>query len=243
VWSSLSDIIVKHNIYPQRYIELGHTLAGIPDWQPHIQKELCSWITIFFLEQSFWNLNEQYSLVLTNVFKFQARGYTFVGGGERALGLSLIALSQFWEDFDFAGSGYLYKCVAGLKCVCLTGLRNECIEYKGHREHTPLTPYFKKTFFAELASALNRVAIAAGKRVLQCSSNGCEETIPELKEIFQSITNIVEDITGKFLEPIALDRDTNYDEWRDLVNIQIDALEKAIGNMSISGGSAVVDRL
>jgi hypothetical protein len=125
----------------------------------------------------------------------------------------------------------------------LTGLRNECIEYKGHREHTPLTPYFKKTFFAPLASALNRVAIAAGKRVLQCSSNGCEETIPELKEIFQSITNIVEDITGKFLEPIALDRDTNYDEWRDLVNIQIDALEKAIGNMSISGGSAVVDRL
>jgi hypothetical protein len=83
VWSSLSDIIVKHKIYPQRYIELGHALAGIPDSQPHIQKELCSWITIFFLEQPFWNLNEQYSSVLTNVFKFQARGYTFVGGGER----------------------------------------------------------------------------------------------------------------------------------------------------------------
>jgi hypothetical protein len=78
---------------------------------------------------------------------------------------------------------------------------------------------------------------------LQGSSNGCEETIPELKEILQSLTNIIEDIAGKFLEPIALDQDTNYEELRDLVHIQIGALERAIGNMSISGGSAVVDRL
>ncbi|KAJ7745605.1 hypothetical protein DFH07DRAFT_977425 [Mycena maculata] len=239
LWSSLSNTVPKALCYTHitQYVELGHTLAGIPDWWPHIREELCSWIAIFFSDSDLyndtWQLSKKYSSVLTTVFEIDAGNYEFADDCERACGLSFIALSKFWEDFDFETYTNLLDCIKWLKCTCQVALRTG---YSGrwNIQEVPLTSRFKEAFSDHLCAALTHAAMAARQRIMEGSSNDSGEINPGIEE---SIANdILEEIARRIPKSTNPDPEEHGDQediysvrWQ--VQKKTDALEKA---MSVS---------
>ncbi|KAJ7794778.1 hypothetical protein B0H14DRAFT_119576 [Mycena olivaceomarginata] len=76
VWTFLLHLTPQQYNWINECILLGHMLSEIPDWQPHLEEELCSWITLFF--RSKWDLAEKYNSVLTNIWQPPSGGYAFI---------------------------------------------------------------------------------------------------------------------------------------------------------------------
>ncbi|KAK6977648.1 hypothetical protein R3P38DRAFT_2809923 [Favolaschia claudopus] len=132
VWALLSTVTVQHcrnrlhhnhdlgeqdwnwnEQYIWSYVDLAYTLSAIPGWQPHIQKELCSWIHIFaniwervsygpmnlshLHEQSQQRYNVVLKTMLTTHLSISTHSHL-----EEAIGLVCVALSESWASLDLA---------------------------------------------------------------------------------------------------------------------------------------------
>ncbi|KAJ7850644.1 hypothetical protein B0H14DRAFT_3137589 [Mycena olivaceomarginata] len=152
-------------VWVNECILLGHMLSEIPDWQHHLEEELCSWITLFF--GSKWDLAEKYNSVLTNIWQPPSGGYTFITPNEEALGLTYAALSGFWEGFDVSTlssieNHHLGYAVLGPKIYNEETWRTEQLES---------TQEFKAAFSVPLQNSLVKVVAVARDTIPSQSSN------------------------------------------------------------------------
>ncbi|KAJ7895510.1 hypothetical protein B0H14DRAFT_3125220 [Mycena olivaceomarginata] len=142
-WAALMHVCCNNLDLGEDAIRVGHLLAGIPDWYPHIQKELCSWITIYFGGKHNWDqdLVQKYNFVLATVWRTDPGDYQFSNASQRALGLTFLALKTLLKErFNFAPLSTLLKdhfnfdlfktilrdqfnCVTILHCINLVVLR------------------------------------------------------------------------------------------------------------------------
>ncbi|KAJ7850641.1 hypothetical protein B0H14DRAFT_3664228 [Mycena olivaceomarginata] len=165
-------------------ILLGHMLSEIPDWQPHLEEELCSWITLFF--DSKWDLAEKYNSVLTNIWHPPSGGYTFITPNEEALGLTYAALSGFWKDLMFlhyqaSKNHHLGYAVLGPKIYD---------EEAGWTEHTESTPEFKAAFSVPLQNSLVKV-VAVARDTISSQSSTMMVVIEGIAKILEDLVNTV----------------------------------------------------
>ncbi|KAJ7866070.1 hypothetical protein B0H14DRAFT_3595310 [Mycena olivaceomarginata] len=100
VWAALMHVCCNNLDLGEDAIRVGHLLAGIPDWYPHIQKELCSWITIYFGGKHNWDqdLVQKYNFVLATVWRTDPGDYQFSNASQRALGLTFLALKTLLKE-------------------------------------------------------------------------------------------------------------------------------------------------
>ncbi|KAK7031859.1 hypothetical protein R3P38DRAFT_2522550, partial [Favolaschia claudopus] len=117
VWALLSTFAVQQCRSLSRsiwnYVDLAYLLLAIPEWRPHIEKELCSWIHIFpdiWTMSIYDNVNmrklqkqyrENYNVVLKTIWVPHLSISTH-SHSEEAIALVCVALSEFWASFDLA---------------------------------------------------------------------------------------------------------------------------------------------
>jgi hypothetical protein len=240
VWSSLIHIASDNWDLARNSIRLGHTLASIPDWQPFIRQELCSWITVFFRWLAHWRRVKEYNSVLSQIWNPVPGEYEFIDDNEKALGLTFIALLKIWEDFDFAAADILNKFVQMLRCTNWAVLQwfHEKEEEQRRAYYTnsgpEITPRFITAFSIPLHDSLLRVL--ATIRMHTSTGNtpsDSEELSAEKMKAFDSIAQILENIANKM--PLSMSdveqeqRDWNY--WNQLQNqlqTEINELERSL---------------
>lgn len=139
------------------FIVLGHTLTCIPMWQPFIKEKLCSWIALFMYPDESWEVAEKYNSVLSQLWNPDPGEYVFIDESERALGLTFIALSNFWEDLNLIDSGAWDELVLMLRCTGWAVLRSSCDEFG---DSVSLAPPFFTAFSGPLHDSLARAGAA-----------------------------------------------------------------------------------
>jgi hypothetical protein len=162
VWSSLARFSLELQDYVQfttEFILRGWAIAIIPDWQPHVRRELCSWIAAFFRgeipRRPRWDLSKEYISVLKTVWVFTVGDYAFTEDEEEALGLSFVALTNLWDGFDFRSSGNFEHASAWLRC---TGYAIRSGYHTRHSGWTPISSSFQTGFGFPLARSLLRAS-------------------------------------------------------------------------------------
>ncbi|KAJ7106212.1 hypothetical protein C8R44DRAFT_327039 [Mycena epipterygia] len=230
VWPSLARVPIDINShsFTKNFIHLGYTLANIPDWHPHIHKELCSWITAFFKYEP-WDLAEKYNSVLSTIWNPDTGDYEFANNIEKALGLSFVALSNSWESFNFGMSDSLQESVKWLHCTSSMVMRTRYY----YREYpwllaTEMTPHFKTIFSVPLRNSLINAATAA-KEIVE---NSLKEVSHTRRAIFHTISKILEEMADKMPQSTDPKKDDEY--WwgqRYQFKEDIKQLEKSICDM------------
>lgn len=225
VWSSLTHFAASDYYCCTNFIDLGGTLASIPDWHPHIREELSSWITAFFLKDN-WDLAKTYNYVLSTICNLEVGGYEFI---EEAFGLSSVVLSKTWKDFDFTTSSNLSKSVSWLRCTTRVVLYADYNFYQNWvRVSKKHTPQFKASFFVPLRDSLIHAAMTA-QQVRENASSGLEDIPQQNMTIFKTVAKILEEIASKVPQPTDPEKDETY--WEELdhrFRRDIDVLEKSI---------------
>ncbi|KAJ7850659.1 hypothetical protein B0H14DRAFT_3137597 [Mycena olivaceomarginata] len=200
-------------------ILLGHILSEIPDWLPHLEEELCSWITLFF--GSKWDLAEKYNSVLTNIWQPPSGGYAFVTPNEEALGLTCAALSGFWEGFDVSTLSSIEKSPSWLRCTRLVVLCKGPEIYDEKRrwtEHTESTPEFKAAFSVPLQNSLVKVVAVARDTISSQSST--------MMVVIEGIAKILEDLVNTMAKPTDVEKD--WYNLREQFDAEINHLEESL---------------
>ncbi|KAJ7340587.1 hypothetical protein DFH08DRAFT_938517 [Mycena albidolilacea] len=221
VWSSLIHIASDNWEIARIFIRLGHTLASIPDWQPFIHQELCSWITLFFRGLAHWRLVKEYNSVLSQIWNPVSREYEFSDDNEKALGLTSIALLEIWEDLDFAAANILNKFVQMLRCTNWAVLQwfHEKDEEERDRAYftnsgPEITPRFITAFSITLHDSLVRVV--ATIRMHTSTGNtpsDSGELSAERRKAFDLIVQILENIVDKM--PLSMsDVEPEQRDWK-----------------------------
>ncbi|KAJ7794785.1 hypothetical protein B0H14DRAFT_119712 [Mycena olivaceomarginata] len=211
-------------------ILLGHMLSEIPDWQPHLDAELCSWITLFF--RSEWDLAEKYNSVLTNIWQPPSGGYAFVTPNEEALGLTCAALSGFWEGFDVSTLSSIEKSPSWLRCTRLVVLcRGPKIydEEAGWTELLESTPEFKAAFFVPLQNSLVKVVAVARDTISSQSST--------MMVVIEGIAKILEDLVNTVAKPTDVEKDLY--NLRKQFDAEINQLEESLRNIKSSASPVI----
>jgi hypothetical protein len=212
--------------------------VSIPDWQPFIYQELCSWITVFFRGLAHWRLVKEYNSVLSQIWNPAPSDYEFIDDSEKAFGLTFIALLKIWEDLDFAAANILTKVVQMLRCTNWAVL--QWFHEKDEEERTrayytssgpEITPRFIAAFSIPLRDSLLRVV--ATIRMHTSTGNipsDSEELSAERRKVFDSIAQILEKIANKMpLSMADVQRDWNY--WNQLQKqhqTEINELERSL---------------
>ncbi|KAF7345629.1 hypothetical protein MVEN_01582200 [Mycena venus] len=211
VWPSLTRLVENEGGLSENYLFLGHTLQEIPDWEPHLCPELCSWISIFFRAHE-WDLAYKYTAVLARLANPSTGGYTFADSAEEALGLTYTVLSNFWNTLDFSTPDSLQKSANWLDCSCLAVLRMGSEIYpvaKWEPRDVPTSAEFKEAFSSPLQESLFKAAAAAKRESLQSSSTGEGRAIA-----MEQLGSMLDDLAGKIPQPTDPDRDGKY--WSTL---------------------------
>ncbi|KAJ7794756.1 hypothetical protein B0H14DRAFT_3556383 [Mycena olivaceomarginata] len=199
-------------------ILLGHMLSEIPDWRPHLEEELCSWITLFF--DSKWDLAEKYNSVLTNIWHPPSGGYTFITPNEEALGLTYAALSGFWKDLMFLHYQASKNHHLGPKIYD---------EEAGGREHTESTPEFKAAFSVPLQNSLVKVVAVARDTISSQSST--------MMVVIEGIAKILEDLVNTVAKPTDVEKD--WDKLYEQFDAEINQLEESLQNIKLSASPVI----
>ncbi|KAJ7850639.1 hypothetical protein B0H14DRAFT_3664215 [Mycena olivaceomarginata] len=202
VWTFLIHWTLQQHdwVWDNECILLGHMLSEIPDWQPHVEEELCSWITLFF--GSKWDLAEKYNSVLTNIWQPPSGGYEFITPNEEALGLTYAALSGFWEGFDVSTLSSIEKSPSWLRCTGLVMLYEGPKIYNeegGWTEHIESTPEFKAAFSVPLQNSLVKVVAVARDTISSQSST--------MMVVIEGIAKILEDLVNTVAKPTDVEKD------------------------------------
>ncbi|KAJ7106006.1 hypothetical protein C8R44DRAFT_806367 [Mycena epipterygia] len=237
VWSSLTRVVLNEQYLTERYILNGYKLANTPDWQPHINGELTSWILIFHRNVSLEDL-EKYATVLCNIGKTDTGGYRFKDSEERVLGTSYAALNEVWMEFDFKASGSLEHVVLLLYCISAVVLQTRYGSVPiGWIEERPITIGFTMAFSGALRDCLMYAAQKARESITQNRESVLQKHVTERNEALEDISRILEGIAGKMsITATDLDQEDSY--WWSLrkgFDEKINMLEKSLQNMSVSG--------
>ncbi|KAF8170496.1 hypothetical protein K438DRAFT_211761 [Mycena galopus ATCC 62051] len=216
VWSSLMQHFVKKKAggMPDNLLELGNTLMGIPDWQSHIHKELCSLITICFQDVYFWGNYQSYNSILSSLSDSE----DVFPDQEKPLSLSLAALSTFWGSFGLSGSDCLHDCVQWLRSTCLVVLRDK---YLVNWSEQVSRDSVKAPFLPPLRSSLLNVATAARQKI----TNDSGDTRIGAKQDLEDIINILEHVATGITLPNPDEVPINYEQLREKVLKQIEDFE------------------
>jgi hypothetical protein len=172
VWSSLTNVSVELDDslqFRRQFIQTGHAIRKIPDWQPYIRNELCAWITAFFRGDTMtkppWDLAEEYGSVLGEICNLPITEYDFVDAGEKALALSLMAIQNFWDaSFNLTQSRWTARrlvAAAWLRCTSNVVAQTGYCDRDG--QWITIPPLFKALFNHPLATSLMRAADAIRK--------------------------------------------------------------------------------
>ncbi|KAJ7802139.1 hypothetical protein B0H14DRAFT_3884747 [Mycena olivaceomarginata] len=224
LWSSLTHAILLHSpedLLSAAYIEKGCELASISDWQPHIERELTSWILVFFRENTTWSFANKYTTVLCKFAETDTGQYIFNDEAEEAWGTSYAALNNIWKDFDFTTSGSLQEAVPWLYCLISVLLRTEyksLIWIPGR-----ITITFTITFSEPLHKSLTA---AAGRARESFTENNGAERMKALNDI----AGILEDIASK-MPMTAAHLEQTEDYWEALrkeFDEKIDTLKESL---------------
>ncbi|KAJ7850656.1 hypothetical protein B0H14DRAFT_841918 [Mycena olivaceomarginata] len=212
-------------VWNNECILLGHMLSEIPDWQPHLEEELCSWITLFF--DSKWDLAEKYNSVLTNIWQPPSGGYTFITPNEEALGLTYAALSGFWEGFDVSTLSSIEKSPSWLCCTRLVMLCKGPRIYNeetGWPEQIESTPEFKAAFSVPLQNSLVKVVAVARDTISSQSST--------MMVVIEGIAKVLEDLVNTVAKPTDVEKD--WDKLYEQFYAEINRLEESLQNIKLS---------
>ncbi|KAJ6572293.1 hypothetical protein B0H19DRAFT_1133233 [Mycena capillaripes] len=212
VWSSIARVAVELEdpSFTKQCIRMGRTVASMPDWQLYFEQELYSWITTFFRAEE-WDLADCYSSVLFKIWNPDTGDYGFDDDGENALGLTFVALSKAWKDFDFDSSESTNKAVSLLRSTSWAALRRE---YPVTRDEWPgfkyvaIAPRFELAFSVPLRDSLALAATSARDKIRE---DGPEEDNGALG----SVVKMMEDVASKIPKPLFPDEDEMY-LWKNL---------------------------
>jgi hypothetical protein len=201
VWSSIARVAVELEdpSFTKQCIRMGHTLASMPDGYSYFHKELSSWITTFFRAEE-WDLAEDYSSVLLIVWNPDTEEYEFDDDGESALGLTFVALSKAWQDFDFDSSEIINAAASLLRSTSWAALRRE-YPITGTRDEWPgfkyiaIAPRFELAFSVPLRETLTQAATIARAKII---ANDPEEVSQiknrALEYVAKSLTHLASSI-------------------------------------------------
>ncbi|KAJ7312998.1 hypothetical protein DFH08DRAFT_821824 [Mycena albidolilacea] len=232
VWTFLLHWTLQqqNSFWSNECILLGHMLSEIPDWQPHLEEELCSWITLFFGSE--WDLAEKYNSVLTNIWQSPSGEYAFITPNEEALGLTYAAVSRFWEGFDVSTLSSIEKSPSWLHCTGLVVLCKGPVIYneeRGWAQHIESTSEFKAAFSVPLQNSLVKVVAVARDTISSQSST--------MMAVIEGIAKILEDLVNTVVEPTDVEKD-----WYNLrvqFDAEIDRLEESLQNIKLSASPVI----
>ncbi|KAF7352441.1 hypothetical protein MVEN_01208700 [Mycena venus] len=249
---SASDALGRPNY---ACLALGCTLAELPQWEPYIRPEPCSWIAAFW-RSAFWrpafprgassfHMTLQYHSILSRFWNPDVGEYEFISDNEKALASTFIILSQIWQDADFADPGALEKMVQTLRCTALTVLRTEVAAIEDGVPPIPdwqITPRFITAFSQPLHNSLSRAVAAIKNRatVNNDTSNGLQKSSPGEREVLDSAAKLLEDVASRMPR---LEADSKLDDWRYWLDLrarfdaEIKALEQSLYDFSIEANS------
>ncbi|KAJ7794760.1 hypothetical protein B0H14DRAFT_3158966 [Mycena olivaceomarginata] len=230
VWTFLLQWTPKQYNWVNECILLGHMLSEIPDWQPHLEEELCSWITLFFGSE--WDLAEKYNSVLTNIWQPPSGGYAFITPNEEALGLTYAALSGFWEGFDVSTLSSIEKSPSWLRCTRLVVLcKGPKIlnEEEWWAEHIESTPEFKAAFSVPLQNSLVKVVAVARDTISSQSST--------MMVVIEGIAKILEDLVNTVAKPTDVEKD--WYKLQEQFDAEINQLEESLQNIKSSASPVI----
>jgi hypothetical protein len=249
VWAALMHVCCNNLDLGEDAIRVGHLLAGIPDWYPHIQKELCSWITIYFGGKHNWDqdLVQKYNFVLATVWRTDPGDYQFSNASQRALGLTFLALKTLLKErFNFAPLSTLLKdhfnfdlfktilrdqfnCVTILHCINLVVLRGG---YRTKTEQAVISSPFITAFSQPLHDTLVHMSTDFKLHALtvQDTSGDGEymSTAKRAKQALELIAKILED-TAREMPYLLKDLDQpeqNGKYWQNLRNQHGEEIKK-----------------
>ncbi|KAF8170508.1 hypothetical protein K438DRAFT_1854044 [Mycena galopus ATCC 62051] len=216
VWSSLMEYFVEKKTggMPGNLLELGNTLMGIPDWQSHIYKELCSLITNLFQDPYFCENYQSYNSILSSLSDSEDE----FPDQETPLSLSLAVLSRFWGSFGLSGSDCLHDCVQWLRSTCLVVLRDKYLV--GWPEKVSMDSV-KAPFLPPLQSSILNVATSTRQKM----TNDSGDTRIGAKQDLEDIINILEHVATGITLPNPDEVPINYEQLREKVLKQIEEFE------------------
>ncbi|KAJ6529354.1 hypothetical protein B0H19DRAFT_1333254 [Mycena capillaripes] len=201
-WSNLISLSCASEDLQTSCIQLGNTLARMPDWQPHVYKEFCSWITIFFNHKKRWEVAREYSTLLHTVWSLDTGKYKFEDkyGFEEALGLTFMALFKVWENPDYTQLVQLLRCT---NPVVVRGGYGIWVEERPNENRPPakLTAAFVAAFSKPLHASLTRVSAEFKMYATKSSTPTASDDISA--EGFGKIAGILDAMTREMLKSKA----------------------------------------
>ncbi|KAK6985067.1 hypothetical protein R3P38DRAFT_2661874 [Favolaschia claudopus] len=215
VWASLSAIMVHHEREPyiKSYIDLAYLLSTIPEWQPHIQKELCSWIHIYSNSFTIEEYLEKYNVVFKTIWA-PSRSIPTNHHFEEAVGLVHVALSDFWTAFDPATPFDSNSLLAWLECS------NSLILHW----NTEVWSIVQCTqmMMQELFIPLQRTLCRTVKQIQTLPAEARTPILVACQEILTILANTMSQT------------ETGFDNSRDNIHNQIREIIKTAGNLVIT---------
>jgi hypothetical protein len=191
-----------------------------------------------------WTVAEEYNSVLSRLWHLDTGEYEFIDAGERALGLTFMALSKIWTAIDFTGSDVCNKLVHMLYCTNSTVLRasypsasfsNEKEDDgKYHSRLVGITSRFITAFSQPLHDSLTCAIVAIKSFVIRENTpSNADEVVPGQLRVLHYIANLLEDLASKIpASGAAADLDKEEDQWhwmelRSQFEEEIGVLEKS----------------
>ncbi|KAJ7790679.1 hypothetical protein B0H14DRAFT_2625789 [Mycena olivaceomarginata] len=253
VWSSITHRVIQSRkilnetllnplepaISVQEYITLGNNLSSTIGFHSDLRKELCSWINIFFsLKTWTHNVAETYSSALANICGLSLDGYTPKSADEHAFGLTLAALANFWDNVDFTASGSFREALMWLDCSICVLLRcgHGYDEHQWRMEFSPTTTKFDAMFSEPLHKSLAHATTAARQEIEVCRSSGFDSMWQERMQAFESIAQILDEMSNILPRPTNTEKDCDY--W-DTMGCR---LKESVQALKKSGRLGLLDR-
>ncbi|KAF7348683.1 hypothetical protein MVEN_01387100 [Mycena venus] len=232
LWASLMLVFPGFGSLGDDLIALGHTLVSIPMWQPFIREKLSSWIMLFFYKHwvvENWTVVEKYNSVLSQLWTDTGE-YAFVNNGEKALGLTFVALSKLWAETDFDNPGRWTEFFQILRCTIWVAVRTGYPIPHYSNEDAGITPRFIVAFSRPLYDTLIRAAAAIkALTVPKNNMTALQEIFPSKQDILGNITKIIETVANKMPHLVGdLEHQLDRYKLREQLNEEVDKIEKSL---------------
>ncbi|KAF7348692.1 hypothetical protein MVEN_01388000 [Mycena venus] len=247
LWTSLIRVFRGFSFLAEGFIKLGHTLASIPTWEPFIREKPSAWIMLYFYQNrngmrvTGWPAVEKYNSVLSQLWNPDVGKYDFTDENEKALGLTIVALSKLWEDIDLDNPSVWSEILQILWCTSAVVLLDrypihplswEEMDDGGQRlVCAEITPCFITSFSERLHSSLILATRAINEFTFTSDNpSGSQEVLPGKKGVLENIARIMQTLGNKMLRSVAdLEQQPGY--WyqlREQFDEEMDVIEKLL---------------
>ncbi|KAJ7669488.1 hypothetical protein DFH06DRAFT_1469080 [Mycena polygramma] len=181
-----------------------------------------------FFRAEEWDLAGDYNSILSDIGTLDTQEYEFDDDGERALGLTFVALSKAWQDFSFDSSESVNMAVSLLRSTGWAAIRREYpvtrVEWP-YFKYLPIAPRFEVAFSIPLRESLSQAAVAARNKITE---NGPEEICLEENRALETVAKMIEDVASKISQPFIPLAEEEPHYWKNL-RFQFDGDIGAVG--------------